>query len=167
MDAPLKMMALQSISRLIHTVNNTVNTPGTSPVNTYMCIPSKFKDDICRDYFQNVYANSPLHRQITGCPISSVTPECYAFSSVFSQEMEFPSGAVFAGYLPQDILPLCHRNQAPRTRVRSNERSDTNLGSVVNMEVAKAGRSPESLRSRAVGMVQAGIRQGGDIASVS
>ena len=44
--------------------------------------------------------------------------------------------------------------------MRSNEGSDTNLGSVANMEVAKAGQSPESLHSWAVGMVQAGITQG-------
>ena len=34
------------------------------PVNTYMCIPTEFKDDIFTDYFQKVHANSPLHRQI-------------------------------------------------------------------------------------------------------
>ena len=44
--------------------------------------------------------------------------------------------------------------------MRSNEGSDTSLGSVANVEVAKAGRSPDSLRSRAVGMIQAGITQG-------
>ena len=34
-DAPLKVMAPQS----------------PPPVNMYICIPTKFKDDICRDYF--------------------------------------------------------------------------------------------------------------------
>ena len=34
------------------------------PVNTYMCTPTKFKGDICTDYFPRVHANSPLHRQI-------------------------------------------------------------------------------------------------------
>ena len=34
------------------------------PVNTYMCIPTEFKDDICTDYFQKEHANSPLHRQL-------------------------------------------------------------------------------------------------------
>ena len=32
----------------------------TAPVNTYMCIPTKFKDDICRDYLLKVHVNSPL-----------------------------------------------------------------------------------------------------------
>ena len=34
------------------------------PVNTYMCMPTEFKDDICTDYFQKVHAKSPMHRQI-------------------------------------------------------------------------------------------------------
>ena len=34
------------------------------PVNSYMCIPIEFKDDICTDYFQEVHVNYPLHWQI-------------------------------------------------------------------------------------------------------
>ena len=34
------------------------------PVNTYKCKRTKFKDDICTEYFPKVHANSPLHRQI-------------------------------------------------------------------------------------------------------
>ena len=38
--------------------------PGsTSPVKTYVYVPTEFKDDISTDYFQKVHANSPLHRQ--------------------------------------------------------------------------------------------------------
>ena len=34
------------------------------PVNTYVCTPTEFKDDIFTDYFQKVHANSPPHWQI-------------------------------------------------------------------------------------------------------
>ena len=38
---------------------------GSPPaVNTYMCLPTGFEDDICTDYFQKMHANYPLHKQI-------------------------------------------------------------------------------------------------------
>ena len=94
----------------------------------------------------------------TGRPISSVTPECYAFTSVSSEQWGLPSDAVFAGYI-KAFSHCVIVTKRPRARMRSREWSDTSLGSVISMEVAGAERSPESLRSRAVGMVQAGITQ--------
>ena len=35
-----------------------------APVYTYMCVLIELKDDIGTEYFQKVYANSSLHRQI-------------------------------------------------------------------------------------------------------
>ena len=64
----------------------------------------------------------------------------------------------FAGYLTTFSHCVIVANR-PRARMRQSEVPDTKLGSFANMEVAKAGRSPESLCFRAVGMVQAGITQ--------
>ena len=65
----------------------------------------------------------------------------------------------FAGYL--NTFSHCVIVTKPlRTGMRSHESLDTNLGSVANMEVAKAGQWPDSLSSWAVGMVQASITQG-------
>ena len=59
---------------------------GSSPPgNTDICLPKEFKDDICTDYFQNVPANSPLHRQtvgITDSKHSGVGVEAVLFDSV-------------------------------------------------------------------------------------
>ena len=44
--------------------------------------------------------------------------------------------------------------------MRSRRGSNPNLGSFVNMDVAESGHSSESLRSRAVGMVELGLTQG-------
>ena len=95
----------------------------------------------------------------TGCPISSVTPECYAFTSVSSEQWGLPSDAVIAGYI-KAFSHCVIVTKRPRARMRSRKWSDTSPGPVVNMEVAGAERLSESLRSRAVGMVQVGIGQG-------
>ena len=51
------------------------------------------------------------HAGPTGCPISSVTPECSAFLHYFISNGDFRV-ALFCR-LPHDILPLCHRGQPP------------------------------------------------------